>query len=76
MTEAKFDIYRVHQGYTGKMLPVDTLGEARDLAACFAQARIDGLLRVFGPEGFVTAYSVLDGDWVEHPNVTIPSAHW
>ena len=54
----------------------DALELTRELAELSAKAGRDALYRLFGPQGFVTAFSVLGGKVSEHASVTIPNAHW
>ena len=71
-----YTIYNQHRGCSIKHPTTTDLDEARRLAESAAQLGYDGLYRVFGPEGFVTAWSVLDGVVTEHKDVTIPERHW
>jgi hypothetical protein len=41
-----------------------------------AMHKHDNLYRLFGPEGFMVAISVLSGRVKVHPDVTIPKEHW
>lgn len=50
--------------------------DAKDLAYAAASHGHDAFYRVFGPQGFITAWSVLNGQVKEHRDVTIPLEHW
>ena len=52
------------------------LKDTRGMADASAKRGVDALYRLFGPAGFVTAFSVLGGVVLEHTEPTIPNGHW
>ena len=75
MAKVVGQIYKTHKNWLCKFLD-GTVDDCRELAEIAAKQKQDGLYRFFGPDGFVTSFSSLDGKVTEHKDVTIPAAHW
>lgn len=79
---SNYQIIESHKGAHITMPPPyeDTLdgavNEARELAQAGAQLGHDCFYRVFGPDGYVTAFGCFEGKVREHRDVTIPKNHW
>ena len=52
------------------------LRDAKGMAESAAKLGHDAFYRLFGPEGFIVAYSVLNGVVRERTEVTFPAEHW
>jgi hypothetical protein len=71
-----FNVYATHGGTQIRLPDEPTVDHVRSLADAAAALKYDALYRIFGANGFVTAFSVLNGEVREHKDVTIPTAHW
>lgn len=75
-----FNLYNQHKGTTTIYPPVRSVEEARSQAEAAARLGYNAFYRVFrqvpAGEQFETAFSVLNGEVREHPEVTFPDAHW
>lgn len=78
-----FNIYNDHRGVLVRLPPERDIDGVRRLAESYASLGHNAFLRAFRVtsesvtgERFETAFSVLNGKVVEHPDVTIPKAHW
>lgn len=76
MSKTMYRVYNDHKGCHVSFPLTDNPSEGYELARAAASMRHDAFYRVFGPDGFVTAWSVLGGKVTEHRDVTIPAAHW
>ena len=54
----------------------EALRDTRGMAEAAAMLGYDAFYRLFGPNGFVTAFSVLDGKVTEWKDVTFPKEHF
>ena len=52
------------------------LHQTRNMAEASARMGVDAFYRLFGPKGFVVAFSVLDGKVTEWTDVTFPKEHF
>ena len=67
--------YHMHLPLTARSI-ASAIKETMSYADAAAMRKHDNLYRLFGPEGFVVAISVLGGRVKVHPDVTIPKEHW
>ena len=76
-----YELYCDHKSYhmqvplVARSIP-EAIKETMSYATAAAALGHDNLYRLFGPEGFVVAISVLAGKVKVHPDVAIPKEHW
>lgn len=71
------EVYDQHKGSSIKLPNFDNIEQVENFVKVASESSdMDHFYRIFGPEGFIVAYSVIGGKVRKHESVTIPREHW